>query len=260
MESSIANLAKSLALAQSKITAPKKRCKVDFVNNKGQRVKYNYADLADVLDSIRLPLSANGLALVHSMVLNEQGYGLITKLLHESGEFIETWYPLPNPELGEIKPQEFGSALTYARRYSVSSLVGIASDEDDDGSIAPTRPPQRPPQQQKAEQAPQSEKEPEAFRKAREQRERAEQEADRLLKERESEPLGGEPEPTFEQPAGKYLITFGKFINKTIESVKPSELEGYIKYIEEQVAASGKPLTPKVEEFIFFAKQFLAGG
>ncbi len=137
---SIAKLAEALAKAQGKIQTPKKGCKVDFTNNKGQRVKYNYADLADVLDAIRGPFSDNGLSVIHKMVHVPEGFGLITMLLHSSGECIETWYPLPDPENKEIRPQEFGSALTYARRYSVSSLVGIASEEDDDGASAATRP------------------------------------------------------------------------------------------------------------------------
>lgn len=144
-------LAEALAKAQAEITPPKKKCKVDFVNTKGQRVKYNYADLADVLEAIRQPLSKNGLSVVHQMSGNDKGFGLKTKLMHASGQFLDTWYPLPDPEHSEIKPQEFGSALTYARRYSVSSLVGIASDEDDDGQNAAVRPP---PNQNKGASAP----------------------------------------------------------------------------------------------------------
>lgn len=134
-------LALALANAQSNIVAPKKNRKVDFVNNKGQRVKYEYADLADVLDAIRIPLSKNNLSIAHVMTRDPRGFGLTTYLMHgDSGEYLETWYPLPDPETSDIRPQEFGGALTYARRYSVSSIVGIASEEDDDAQSAPTRP------------------------------------------------------------------------------------------------------------------------
>jgi hypothetical protein len=69
-------------------------------------------------------------------------FGLTTYLEHgPSQEKVSTWYPLPDPARGQIKPQAFGSSLTYARRYSVSSLVGIASEEDDDGQQAPPNDP-----------------------------------------------------------------------------------------------------------------------
>lgn len=139
---SIAKLAAALALAQGEIMAPIKRRKVDFLDKNGRRVHYNYADLADVIDVIRTALSKNGLAVIHRLELDSNGYGMITELVHASGELISTWYPLPNPQKFEIKAQEMGSALTYARRYSLSSLLGIASEEDDDGEIAdPTTPP-----------------------------------------------------------------------------------------------------------------------
>lgn len=133
---SLNELAAALAKAQSKIKAPVKNRKVDFTHN-GQRTKYSYADLADVIDAVKGPLSDNGLSVVHQLVLTQElGYGLKTSLLHTSGQYLDTWYPLPNPEKQAIKAQQFGSALTYARRYSLSSLVGISSDEDDDGAIA----------------------------------------------------------------------------------------------------------------------------
>lgn len=131
-------LAEALAKAQGSIEAPAKTKLVDFINNKNQRVKYNYADLADLIACIRKPLSENGLWPVHQIGYFEEtrGYGMRTTLMHSSGESISTWYPLPDP-MSEIKPQEFGSALTYARRYSLSALLGIASEEDDDGQNAP---------------------------------------------------------------------------------------------------------------------------
>ncbi len=139
-------ISEALAKAQSEIKAPVKNRHVDFQPTfpdgkpKGQRVKYSYADLADVIEAVRIPLSKNSLAISHQMVLNDKNYDLRTVLMHSSGEWIETFYPLPDPTA--IRPQEFGSALTYARRYSLSALVGIASEEDDDGHIA--EPPKKP--------------------------------------------------------------------------------------------------------------------
>ena len=139
---SLAKLGESLAKAQSEFKAPAKKCKVDFTDKNGRRVKYNYADLADVIDAIRSPLAKNGLSIIHQLGYSKDMYGLTTTLLHSSGELVVTWYPLPDPLKQQIKPQEFGAALTYARRYSLSSIVGIASDEDSDAADgAPTEPP-----------------------------------------------------------------------------------------------------------------------
>jgi len=142
LNSGIANLALALSKAQSKIEAPPKNKKVDFLDKNNRRVKYNYADLADCISAVREPLSANGLAVSHSIGFFDGVFGLKTILLHELGGCLESFYPLPDPKKDSIKPQEFGSALTYARRYSLCSLVGIASDDDDDGGTAPeTKPP-----------------------------------------------------------------------------------------------------------------------
>lgn len=137
-------LFEALSKAQAKIEAPVKNRKVDFKDKNGRAVKYAYADLADVMSAIRGPLSENGLAIIHQLDLSSSGYFLITTLGHSSGQSISTTYPLPNPLTDQIRAQEFGSALTYARRYSVSSLVGIASEEDDDGqAAAPVNPPKK---------------------------------------------------------------------------------------------------------------------
>jgi hypothetical protein len=72
-------------------------------------------------------------------------------------------------------------------------------------------------------------------------------------------PYPGEPEATFDQDPGQYVIGFGKYNGRQIRALKPSELSGYVDYIERQAEAKGKKITGKVEEFVFFAKQFLAG-
>lgn len=126
-----AKLYEALAKAHGEIEAPLKNRTVDFTHN-GQRTYYKYADLADVIDCYRQPLHKNGLSVSHSMGYNTAGKFIMTTFLqHSSGQSISTDYPLPDPV--NMKAQGFGSALTYARRYSVSALLGIASEEDDDG-------------------------------------------------------------------------------------------------------------------------------
>lgn len=141
---STAKIAEALAKAQSKIEPPEKKRTVDYTDKQGRRIKYKYADLADVIAAVRAPLSDNALSVSHELCYERDRYGMRTVLMHSSGETISSWYPLPDPQKQEIRAQEFGAALTYARRYSLSSIVGIASEEDDDGaSAAPTPKPDK---------------------------------------------------------------------------------------------------------------------
>lgn len=132
-------LAASLAKAQGAIPAPHKNRQVNFIDNKGRRVHYLYADLAGVIDAARKPLAESGLSITHVLDYRARIYGMTTTLMHESGQSLSTWYPLPDP--AAVEPKAFGSALTYARRYALSALIGIASEEDDDdGEDAPKAP------------------------------------------------------------------------------------------------------------------------
>lgn len=120
----IEKIAAALAKAQAKMTNPPK-------NKQGQcrGGKYLYADLADVLDHVRGPLTENELAIVQII---EPGQ-LITRLVHASGQFLQSSYPLPT---GSIDQQAMGGAITYARRYSLCPLLGIAGETDDDAQGA----------------------------------------------------------------------------------------------------------------------------
>ena len=111
-------------------------------------LKSKYADIADGLDVIRPVLSSNGIALIQATVFNEDTgiFVLQTRLLHKSGQWIESSYPLPTG----VKATEMGSAITYARRYAAFALVGVAgTNEDDDGAaanttVAPVKAPAKP--------------------------------------------------------------------------------------------------------------------
>lgn len=107
------------------------------MNKTNPHFKSKYADLSSVLDAIRSPLSAAGLSIVQTMHITDRGMVLSTTLMHSSGQYISTDYPLPQTQ----RPHEMGSALTYARRYSIASLVCNSADEDDDGNAAMTSKP-----------------------------------------------------------------------------------------------------------------------
>ena len=88
-----------------------------------------YADLSDIIDVIRDPLSQNGLAF--SQLVNA---GVLTTILmHESGQSLTAETSLM---IDKQTMQGMGSAITYARRYALSAILGIAADDDDDGNGA----------------------------------------------------------------------------------------------------------------------------
>ena len=120
-----ADLSASLAKAQAQMKAA-------AFNKVNPHFKNKYADLASVLDAIRKPLADNGLSVTQTTEIREGGFVLVTTLRHASGQWIGSEYPLP---MG-AKPQELGSALTYARRYSLSAIACIAADDDDDAEAA----------------------------------------------------------------------------------------------------------------------------
>ena len=124
---SIKNIAVALSKFQSELEAAKKDSENPFL-------KSFYSDLRSVWNVIREPLAKNGLAVTQIPTIHEKlGMILVTKLLHTSGEFIESSYPI-NPVKND--PQGVGSALTYARRYALSAILGVVSEGDDDGHRA----------------------------------------------------------------------------------------------------------------------------
>ncbi len=123
----VARLAMALCLAQADIKDAKTNKKNAFIGN-------SYADLTAVWQACRAALTKNDLAVVQRFKDDNRGTTYLeTLLIHTSGESISSELPLMN-----VKDwHSMGSAITYARRYSLCALVGIAPDgEDDDGAAA----------------------------------------------------------------------------------------------------------------------------
>lgn len=126
---SIGKLALALSKAQGQIKGAAKDSENPFFKNK-------YADLTSVWEACRAQLCANELAIVQTTAPGENDYIVVeTTLLHSSGEWISGSLPI-KPVKND--PQGIGSAITYARRYALAAMVGVAP-EDDDGEAA-TRP------------------------------------------------------------------------------------------------------------------------
>lgn len=96
--------------------------------------KSKYADLATILKTIQHPLTNNGLTILQ---FPEGEHGLTTRLLHISGEWMESTYFM-HPT--KSTPQDAGSAITYQRRYAVGAILSLNIDEDDDGNKASQQP------------------------------------------------------------------------------------------------------------------------
>lgn len=123
---SITELAKALSDFQGKVTAVKKDATNPFF-------KSHYATLDAIWDTIRKPLSDNGLAVAQTISEYSDPAELETILMHSSGEWISGSMKL---KPAKDDPQSMGSALSYARRYSLSAILGIVADEDDDANAA----------------------------------------------------------------------------------------------------------------------------
>ena len=110
----------ALVKVQAKLGAIKKT----KTAGKGGSYSYTYADLATIMDAIRAPLAANGLVLAQTI----NGDDLVTLLMHESGQCLRSV-----AMLGEAKDmQEYGKRVTYMRRYALSSMLALATEDDDD--------------------------------------------------------------------------------------------------------------------------------
>lgn len=223
-------LYEALAKAQAEFTPPKKTHHVDFLSKKtNQRIKYSYADLADVLESIK-PLAKHGLSITQVTGFRDGVFGLITTLGHSGGGVVESFQPLPNPTT--MDPQAYGSALTYSRRYTVSGVTGIASEEDDDGANAKDKfePPAKksPPRQPRQVSPPPP------------------QDLDQAL---------GDPEE-FEDP-GKHVVTFGKFKGKRLNQIDSDQLWSYLDFLDQKAHEQKKEITGPVKVFVDTATAYL---
>lgn len=126
-------IAAALAEAQGELEALTKGKAVEVkAKDGGKGYSYKYADLAETLSVCRPKLSAHGIAILQPVVTENRGVEVSTILMHKSGQWVMA-KPLYMPTAGNA--QAIGSAITYARRYQLLPMVGLAP-EDDDGKQA----------------------------------------------------------------------------------------------------------------------------
>jgi hypothetical protein len=150
--SSIANLAAALAKAQTALVNPEKSLVATIRQGgaSGAEQTFRYAPLSSGLEIVRKTLGENEIATVQTTAI-DQGAGIVnltTVLAHSSGEWISSDWPVC--ALSETAtPHRMGAALTYARRYALFTLVGIAGEDDLDAPdlVTPTSRAVEPPRQ-----------------------------------------------------------------------------------------------------------------
>lgn len=118
----LVNLTKALIAFQSKVPP---------IDKNSQGYGYRYASLDHILAAVRAPLGECGLVVtqVCKAGLVPNGVTIVTRLMHTSGEWIEGELTIQSDKSGA---QALGASITYGRRYSITAILGIAADEDDD--------------------------------------------------------------------------------------------------------------------------------
>jgi hypothetical protein len=122
-----------IALALSKAQAT-----IENVGKDKQGYGYKYADLASCLQAIKKPMSDNGLSITQLVTSENDKPMLITLLMHESGQWLKSVFPIESvivkTKAGTVTGnslQHLGAGLTYCRRYALSAIMGLAQEDDD---------------------------------------------------------------------------------------------------------------------------------
>lgn len=127
----IKELATALSKAQGQIEGAKKDSDNPFFKSK-------YADLSSVVEAIKKPLTDNGLSYIQRVFDKENHACVETVILHSSGQSI--YCGIVSVPVSKQDAQGFGSAMTYARRYSLSAAFGVAPEDDDGNAAAKAKP------------------------------------------------------------------------------------------------------------------------
>jgi hypothetical protein len=124
---SIENISKAIIALNAELSNPKNTADNPFFKSK-------YAPLNEILNEVRPLLSKHGLAIIQNTMSIEDRIGIQTVIIHSSGESIASDILLLKADKDTAQGQ--GSAITYGRRYQVSAMLSIASEDDDDGNHA----------------------------------------------------------------------------------------------------------------------------
>ena len=131
----IQNLSKALAEFRKEAKQPTRSKIVEVKTRTGGSYNYSYTPLEKVVEVIDKIAGKHGLSYLQEAFTDDNGSpAIVTRLMHSSGEWIETRPMILASNNNDAQSQ--GSAITYARRYQLSALFGIAAEDDDDGDKA----------------------------------------------------------------------------------------------------------------------------
>ena len=121
----INELAAALSSAQGAMGAALKDSKNPHFGN-------DFASLEAINAVIKQPLADNELSIVQFPISDESGVGITTRIMHKSGQWLEEKWTMPVVKAG---PQQYGSLITYFRRYSIAAIFGIPQTDKDANDI-----------------------------------------------------------------------------------------------------------------------------
>lgn len=128
----INEIATALSKFQGQVGTIEKDKEVNIRAKSGYNIKYKYADLATIMTQIRKPLSENGLCVSHGIQTQEnQKRLLVTTVFHNSGQWLRSSMLIEQTN----DEKSLGAKITYYRRYALSSLLGIVTDDDVDADL-----------------------------------------------------------------------------------------------------------------------------
>lgn len=237
-EKQIGSLWTALANAQTEIQNVSKNRIVKVRMKSGGEYSYAYATLDAVLDTIRIPLAKNGISVVQLIVQTPKGNWMLRTVIgHSSGDELVSEMPVFVESENSLRAmQSFGSAVTFARRYSLQNLFMLAADEDDDANDG-------------AEIKPKSAR------------------TNDLPPKQESKPKKtpaippGEANQTKDQkddPSEKYVVPFGKFKGQSIDAIPVDKLVEYVDYLTATAARENKPMREEVRDFVTRSENLIA--
>lgn len=238
-------LASALVKLQADLKNPAYTKTVDMTLNSGRRVNYSYAELSAILDLVRPAMLRHGLTIVQTTEYSSGELILKTRILHESGEFLEGSWPLPV----NAKAQEIGSAITYSRRYTICAMLGLQADSDDDGEQAKA-----------VEQKPREKKQ--VLNHAPGANSFSDDNPPWPGEEDRAQPTSAPISPGFDFE--NHVIGFGKHSKSTLGRVGLLEAKKYREWLRGTVKQSGKPMSDKAAEYCAIVDQWekikLGGG
>jgi len=245
--SDINEISAALAKAQGEFPAIRKnktvtKKGVSKASGREFEYKYTYADLTEIIDSVRPALAANGLSFTQSIEMVSNMSLCVTRLLHSSGQHLTSSFPI----IMDAKDMQSLAAITsYAKRYSLSMLLGISPDDDPDANdYEDARIETKPARQAtKQTQAGDSSSQPQSDAKP--------------VKTREiKNVVTGESRSV--SNVGSYHVKFGKkYYGKTLEQMGYEEVKSYLAWIKKETEGSGKPMSPEGVDFVEHAEAFL---